>query len=76
MTLGVSPLTGAVFSGRVNKNGDMWVGKKTDVTSDFLRCILEKAHFHGGTFEIRGGGKVHVVTVTEKAAHQITKENT
>ena len=74
MTLGVSPLTGTVFSGRVNAKGDMWVGKKTDVTSDFLRCILEKAHFHGGAFEIRGGGKVHVVTVTEEAAHGITGE--
>jgi hypothetical protein len=71
MTLGVSQLTGTVFSGRVNAKGDMWVGKKTDVTSDFLRCILEKAHFHGGTFEIRGGGKVYVVTVTEEAAHGI-----
>lgn len=65
MSLGVSPLTGTVFSGRINEKGDAWVGKKTDVTSDFLRCVLEKAHFHGGTFEIRGGGKTHTVTVIE-----------
>jgi predicted alpha/beta hydrolase len=74
MTLGVSPLTGTVFSGRVNAKGNLWVGQKTDVTSDFLRCLLEKAQFHGGTFEIRGGGKVHVVTVTEEAAQNIKGE--
>ena len=45
MTLGVSPITGTVFSGSVN--GDLWV-VKADVTSDFLRCVLEKALFHGG----------------------------
>lgn len=65
MTIGVSPLTGTVYSGRVDEKRQMWIGKKTDITSDFLRCVLEKADFHGGTFEIRGGGKVHTVTVTE-----------
>jgi hypothetical protein len=73
MTIGVSPITGTVFSGRINAAGDMWVGKKTDITSDFLRCVLEKAHFHGGKFEIRGGGKVHTVTVTESTATPDTK---
>ena len=67
MTLGVSPLTGAVFSGRLNKAGNLWVGKRTDVTSDFLKCVLEKAHFHGGTFEIRGveSDTVYAVTVNQ-----------
>ncbi len=70
MTIGVSPLTGLVFSGRVNAEKTLWVGKKTDITSDFLRCVLEKAHYHGGVFEIRGGGKVHTVTVTEHNIEQ------
>ena len=72
MTIGVSSLTGTVFSGRLNKAKTMWVGKKTDITSDFLRCVLEKAHRHGGTFEIRGGGKVHTVTVTEQNIEEKT----
>jgi hypothetical protein len=72
MTIGVSPLTGTVFSGRVNEAKNMWVGKKTDITSDFLRCVLEKAHYHGGVFEIRGGGKVHTVTVTEQNIEEKT----
>lgn len=68
MSIGVSPLTGTVYSGRVNAKGNLWVGKKTDITSDFLRCLIEKAIFHGGTFEIRGSeGSVHIVTVTGPA---------
>lgn len=64
MTIAVSPLTGTVYSGKVSQKTDMWVGKKTDVTSDFLRCVIDKANFHGGCFEIRGSsGTVHVVTV-------------
>ena len=74
MTLGVSPITGTVYSGRVNAKSNMWVGKKTDVTSEFLRCLLEKAHYHGGVFEIRGGGKVHTVTVTENQDCGITQK--
>ena len=64
MTLGLSPITGSIYSGTIK--GDMWVGKKTDVTSDFLRCVLEKANYHGGEFEIRGGGKLFTVTVVEE----------
>ncbi len=63
MTLGVSPITGTIYDGTVK--GDMWIGKKTDVTSEFLRCVLEKAMFHGGAFEIRGGGQLFTVTVIE-----------
>jgi hypothetical protein len=66
MNLGLSPLTGDIYSGTVK--GDMWVGKKTDVTSDFLRCVLEKAKYHGGKFEVRGGSKLFVVTVVEVSA--------
>ena len=63
MTLGVSPITGTVFSGTVKK--DMWIGQKKDVTSDFLRCVIEKAMSHGGAFEIRGGSTVYTITLTE-----------
>ena len=67
MTIAVSPLTGAVYSGRVNPKTDTWIGKKTDVTSDFLRCVIEKAAFHGGEFEIRGSsGTLHIVTVRKE----------
>ena len=62
--IGVSPLTGRVFRGRVNKAGDAFTGEKQDITSDVLRAVIEKAEFHGGTFEIEGGGAKYTVTVT------------
>jgi hypothetical protein len=61
----VSPLTGRVFRGRVNKAGNAFIGDKEDVTSDVLRAVIEKAEFHGGTFEIAGGGVKYTVTVTK-----------
>lgn len=61
-----SPLTGRIHSGRVNKTGTAFVGEKKDVTSDVLRAVIEKAQFHGGKFDIEGGGKKWVVTVAEE----------
>lgn len=63
-----SPLTGRINSGRVSKDGTHFVGQKTDVTSDVLRALIEKAEFHGGSFEVAAAGKKWTVTV--KAAGQ------
>ena len=54
--------------GRVNKAGDSFVGVKRDVTSDVLRAVIEKADFHGGQFDIEGGGNKWIVTVTKESA--------
>lgn len=64
--IATSPITGRIFRGRINKAGDSFVGEKQDVTSDVLRAVLEKADFHGGTFEIQGGGRTWTVTVKEE----------
>lgn len=66
--IGVSPLTGRVFRGRVNKAGNAFVGEKQDITSDVLRAVVEKADFHGGSFEIEGGTDKWTVTVTKQPA--------
>ena len=66
--IGVSPLTGRVFQGRVNKAGNAFVGEKKDITSDVLKAVIEKAEFHGGSFEIEGGGMKYTVTVSGGAA--------
>jgi hypothetical protein len=66
--IGVSPLTGRIFRGRVSKDGDVFIGEKEDVTSDVLRAVLEKAEFHGGTFDIEGGGRKWTVTVSGQQA--------
>lgn len=68
MRIATSPLTGRIYAGRVNKAGIAFVGTKHDVTSDVLRAVIEKAQFHGGTFDIEGGGKKWVVTVVDAPA--------
>ena len=40
LKLGMSPITKTVFAGKLNKNGDMWLGKK-DVTQDFLNVVAQ-----------------------------------
>lgn len=63
--IAMSPITGTIYAGRMNKAANAWSGTKTDVTSDFLRAVVEKAEFHGGSFPIRGSdGSVRMVTVT------------
>ncbi len=63
--IAVSPLTGRIHQGRVNKAGNAFVGEKRDVTSEVLGAVIEKAEFHGGTFDIEGDGRKWVVTVKE-----------
>lgn len=63
--IAVSPLTGRIHQGRVNKAGTAFVGQKRDVTSDVLRSVIEKAEFHGGTFDIEGDDSRWVVTVAK-----------
>lgn len=64
--IAVSPLTGRIHQGRVNKAGNAFIGEKRDVTSDVLCSVIEKAEFHGGSFEIEGGGQKWTVTVTKE----------
>ena len=64
--LACSPLTGTIFLGSVNKAGNAFIGAKTDVTSDFLRTVIEKADYHGGRFDIQTGNEKWVVTVTKE----------
>ena len=73
--IAVSPLTGAIFQGRVNKAGNAFLEGKKDITSQVLCAIIEKAEFHGGEFEIRGGNRLWTVTVKEESAHGIKEKN-
>lgn len=68
--IAVSPLTGRIHQGRVNKAGTAFVGEKKDITSDVLRAIVEKSEFHGGAFEIEAGDSLWVVTVAKATASQ------
>ena len=64
--LACSPLTGTIFLGTVNKGGYAFIGAKDDVTSDFLRAVIEKADYHGGQFDIQAGNEKWIVTVTKE----------
>lgn len=64
--IAVSPLSGRIYSGRVNKEGTAFVGEKKDVTSEVLNALLDKAAYHGGSFEIEGGGQAWTVTVASR----------
>jgi hypothetical protein len=66
--IGTSPLTGRIFQGRVNKSGNAFTGEKKDVTSSVLKAVIDKAEYHGGSFDIEGDGRKWVVTVREELA--------
>ena len=68
--IATSPLTGRIHYGRVNKSGTAFVGSKQDVTSDVLRAVIEKAAYHGGSFEIEAGDRKWTLKVTEAGAAQ------
>ena len=38
-TMGVSPITGAIYYGTVKNN--MWVGKREDVTDEAIKAVFE-----------------------------------
>lgn len=61
--LAVTALTGSVVAGAVNAKGDGLNGQQ-DVTRDFLKAVIDKADWRGGSFEIEGEGKKWTVTVT------------
>lgn len=66
--IATSPINGRIYSGRTNKAGTAFVGTKQDVTSQVLKALIDKAEFHGGTFEIEGAGKKWTVTVKADTA--------
>ena len=42
VSLGVSPIDGTIYAGKLNKDKTMWVGDKQDVTEDAVRAVFEK----------------------------------
>lgn len=41
MKIGTSPMTGAIFLGKLNKKGNMWLDGKTDVTDEVICAMVE-----------------------------------
>lgn len=63
LRIATAALTGRIYMGQTNKSGTAFSGQKTDVTSDVLKAVIDKASFHGGTFEIEGGNEKWTVNV-------------
>jgi len=61
------PLTGRIFSGRVNESKQCFVGKKTDVTNEVLEALIRKAEYHKGGFIVQTCSKKWTVTVVEES---------
>ncbi|RJX83459.1 hypothetical protein [Pseudomonas sp. LS-2] len=69
--LAVTALTGRVIAGHENARGtEITEGSRQDVTSDFMKALIDKAEYHGGKFEIGGGGEFWDVTVIKREAAQ------
>lgn len=65
--LAVTALTGRIVAGRQNAKGtDLTEGSRQDVTSDFMKALIDKADYHGGKFDIEGGGDHWDVVVTKR----------
>ena len=77
--LGVSPLTETVYAGKLLKDGITWAPGKQDVTSDFIKCVLDKFGPHvdapGCECEIQtsGGDVDFVITVTRASAPKYSR---
>jgi len=65
--IATAALTGRIYMGRTNKEGNAFTGQKKDVTSDVLKAVIDKAAFHGGSFEVEGGSEKWLVTVARAA---------
>lgn len=65
--LAVTALTGRVIAGNQNAKGtEITEGSRQDVTSDFMKALIDKADWHGGSFDIHGDGEIWDVTVTKR----------
>lgn len=62
----MTALQGRMVAGHPDKTGrNLTTGSRQDITSDFMKCVIQKAEFHGGTFEIEGNGRKWEVVVKE-----------
>ena len=73
LVLGVSPLTETVFAGVPDKrslgNMPLWLHKK-DVTSDVLKCIIEKVG-DGMVLNVGAGGEQWEISVVKLTSRPV-----
>jgi len=69
--LAVTALTGTIMAGKANAAGtELLSSSRQDVTSDFMKALIQKADYHGGEFVIRGEGEQWDVSVKKVVASE------
>ncbi len=63
--MGVSPITGTIYAGRLNKAKTAWVGEKHDITDESVRCVAEYLHKQGVFHEFNIKGKTYKLQFIE-----------
>ena len=53
----ISELTGNVYAGNINKLGTGFIGKKHNVTDDFVALLLFFIEFHESCFYVERDGR-------------------
>jgi len=67
--IAVTALTGRIVAGsETAKGNEITEGSRQDVTSDFMKAVIDKAEYHGGSFVIEGGDQKWEVTVKDAGA--------
>lgn len=65
--LAVTALGGRVMAGKANSKGtELLPASRQDVTSDFMKALIDKASYHKGSFDIVSGDDKWDVTVTKR----------
>lgn len=63
--IATSPLTKKIYFGQANKTGNIFIGRKEDVTDMVLGAVAAKAEAHGGCFEVDYGDRKLTCTVSK-----------
>lgn len=63
--MGVSPITGTIFAGRLNKAKTAWLGEKHDITDMAVRCVAEYLHKQNVYHDFNIKGKTYRLAFTE-----------
>jgi len=63
--IGLSPLTGTIYAGRLNKAGTMWNGKKYDVTDECVMAVVDYIKKHDVIYE-RDGVRFRIKEVLDE----------
>ncbi|WP_433886641.1 DUF7446 family protein [Pseudomonas vranovensis] len=67
--IAVTALAGRIIAGlEAAKGNAITEGSRQDVTSDFMKAVIDKAEYHGGSFVIEGDDQRWEVTVEKVGA--------